>query len=510
MSHSNHEISALLTAGLCLAVSCGIGLTAVLPINAAPPAKPAAKPGGKAPLTLQALPAEIEKPPAPPAAPKREPTYGSSSGSYGQSPSYGQNSGYGQPKPYSSPNSSGTQTSQGQAPSYGAPVTAEPPDSREQVSALLKQGLELSQKGRNAEAEGAFKKALSIDPKNGDANYNLGVIYEGKNQLEEALKYYKAAVSANPYDDGVREAMEQLQDTINQRRSAAEKAASEKQAQAQEALKMKQLKTTADEALNAYKAKNYDVAIQKFGMVANSAPNDPDVQYALGQCWLAKGKSTEARFHLERAIKLNPNNQDYRKALASINNNPAISSGGQTSGGPQGYQSPGYQPQDQGGYQPYRRESSSGYSSANTPSGGYGRPRSYSSPNSGQSYGQTSGGYQPSGQQYNPQGYGAPPSGYQTGYNPGGYNQAPPYGGGQGYGQQSGGYQQPYGGQYPPPTPDYAPSGNGYDQAPRRGNIDPMRLQRAVSQGARMLSPYIGGRAGQFLNSGVLQSIFGN
>ena len=495
MSHRNHKYHLLWASRHCLAVSFGVILTAGCAVSAAPPAKSGSKP----PLTLQALPAEVEKPQTPVAAPKREqPSYGSSGNSYGQS------SGYGQSKPYTSPHGS-SESPGSRLPSY-APVAAEPPDSREQVSALLKQGMEFSQKGRNAEAEGAFKKALSIDPKNGDANYNLGVIYEGKNQLEDALRYYKAAVSANPYDDSVREAMEQLQDTINQKRSAAEKAATEKQAQAQEALKMKQLKATADEALSAYKAKNYDVAIQKFGAVANSAPNDPDVQYALGQCWLAKGKSTEARFHLERAIKLNPNNPDYRKALAAVGSNPAISNnspGGQPGGGPQGYQSPGYQPQDQGGYQPYRRETG-GSPQANVPQGGYGRPKAYGS-NSGQGYGQQQGGYQPPQQQYNPQGQYGAPTGYQTGYNPGGYGaQSQPYGG-----QQGGGYQQPYGGQYPSPTPDYAPSGNGYSQAPGRGSIDPMRLQRAVSQGARMLSPYIGGRAGQLLNSGVLQSIFG-
>ena len=79
----------------------------------------------------------------------------------------------------------------------------------EQTSTLIKQynnslvlwsllGVSAAQIGKLDKAVDAFKKALSIQPNNADAYYNLGNVLHKQGKLEEAVEAYKKLISIKP------------------------------------------------------------------------------------------------------------------------------------------------------------------------------------------------------------------------------------------------------------------------------------------------------------------------
>ncbi|RKY39339.1 MAG: hypothetical protein DRP75_02450 [Candidatus Omnitrophota bacterium] len=48
------------------------------------------------------------------------------------------------------------------------------------------------------EAIGFFRKILESDPRNAEAYYNLGVVFEAKNMLKEAKEAFNKSLEINP------------------------------------------------------------------------------------------------------------------------------------------------------------------------------------------------------------------------------------------------------------------------------------------------------------------------
>jgi tetratricopeptide (TPR) repeat protein len=88
------------------------------------------------------------------------------------------------------------------------------------------------------------------------------------------------------------------------------------------------LRQKVSQAASYYQNGNYDAAINILRDVANQAPDQADVQYALGQACAAKGQTVDAQSALARASSLAPNNQEYKKALFDLNQQLASSPGG--------------------------------------------------------------------------------------------------------------------------------------------------------------------------------------
>jgi tetratricopeptide (TPR) repeat protein len=214
------------------------------------------------------------------------------------------------------------------------------PDSTKQVA----DAMQLYTDGKPDQAEAAFRKIIANDPNNSDAYYNLGVIAEGRGDLKGALNDYKQAQRINPQD-------QDLRDTVT---SVANKLATSGHQVASSSVAPStappaaggrhggggggggghgrngggggaggdgdraRLKGMVDDASVKYKNGDYDGAIGELGQVANEAPGDPDVQFALGQAYKAKGDLGRARTAMARASSLDPNNTTYQDALAAL------------------------------------------------------------------------------------------------------------------------------------------------------------------------------------------------
>lgn len=184
---------------------------------------------------------------------------------------------------------------------------------------LLQDAMEKFSNGDLSGAERTFKRVLTIDKNNPDAYFNLGVLYEGQGNLQLALENYTKAHSLNPGDA-------ELKETVQAMRSKIAQETSTKVAQAQQANEAKQaqnretLRQMVSSASSDYKNGNFSEAVRKLEKVAVDAPADPDVQYALGQAYKAKGDTERARTAFNRAMSIDPSSQLYRNAVNELSN----------------------------------------------------------------------------------------------------------------------------------------------------------------------------------------------
>ena len=210
------------------------------------------------------------------------------------------------------------------AASSGASSAAPEPSSpmNDAAKQSLREAAALYSQGRVDDAERAFKHVLTLDIRSTDAYFNLGVIAENRGDFQSALNNYQVASRINPDDPELRDAVTAVQGKIAQKIAADDRA----KAQQQQALELSRgqqqhdnLKQIAADAQAAYKAGNYDRAVANLRMVAQQAPNDPDVQYALAQAYKGKGDLRSSRGCLERALSIDPNNRLYQTAMSQLN-----------------------------------------------------------------------------------------------------------------------------------------------------------------------------------------------
>ncbi len=195
----------------------------------------------------------------------------------------------------------------------------------DRTQTLLARATDLYAKGDITAASSLFRQVLATDPKNADANYNLGAIAEGEGNYSKALNYYQTAQGANQGDNEIRQAVASMKAKMQEQKTR-ETLAKQAEVSAQNAKKQHDsLKQLAAQAAADFQRGNYDQAILKLNQVVAQTPNDPDVHYALAQAWRGKnsaspnrGNLDAARNHLQKAIAIDPNNSSYRQALTDL------------------------------------------------------------------------------------------------------------------------------------------------------------------------------------------------
>jgi Flp pilus assembly protein TadD len=175
---------------------------------------------------------------------------------------------------------------------------------------IFDQAVAQYQAGNLDHAQVLFNQVLKIDPRNADAHFNLGAIKEWKKDLQGALKHYKLAIQLKPGDTEIAEAVSSLEAKIqNQAIEEIETA---------KARRHEELGLHGQKAKEAFAAKNYEEAIYHLNQLVQAFPDDPKVQFALGQSLRAIKSFDWAAYRLKMAIFLDPQNDLYRKTLTEL------------------------------------------------------------------------------------------------------------------------------------------------------------------------------------------------
>jgi putative PEP-CTERM system TPR-repeat lipoprotein len=200
-------------------------------------------------------------------------------------------------------------------------------------------------KGRPAEAEAAFRRAVAADPKSSDAQLALGQFLSGMGRQEEADTAFKAALALNPADPVANRSLAAFYIASGRaaeaepllRRLAAGKGNSSKFALADYYVRTKRApeaiavlerlaKTPTAWAMAQSKlaAVHFNNGKEAEGLalideVLRQQPNYPLARIVRGEMLLAQGKATEALAEAQRAVALEPRSVAAHYLLGSVN-----------------------------------------------------------------------------------------------------------------------------------------------------------------------------------------------
>ncbi|MGB8832322.1 MAG: tetratricopeptide repeat protein [Candidatus Sulfotelmatobacter sp.] len=213
-------------------------------------------------------------------------------------------------------------------------------------------GTALFQKKDFAGADSAFRKAIELDANNSDALLKLGQVQVAQGSVDKALALYQQSIKDHPHDIAfyiLAGEMFESQKNWEQAKTMYQKALEIQPdnprasnnlaylllqqggnvdmalAMAQTARRgMPDSSNAADTLGWAYFQKGvYQSAIDMFQeslrlSERRGGGDDPTVHYHLGLAYQKVNQLGEARQQLERALKINPNDNDARKALAEL------------------------------------------------------------------------------------------------------------------------------------------------------------------------------------------------
>jgi tetratricopeptide (TPR) repeat protein len=215
---------------------------------------------------------------------------------------------------------------------------------RDPASTHLQRGMHLLRVRRYAEAEAAFKQALSTDPDNGFALHQLAVcVWQQGNRAKEALAIVQEAIRVEPNDSdhhALKALLASQTNSVNVALMAAAEAvrlgpASDTAwyASACVNLNAKRLQKAEADARTAlrFDPNHSDAAavlshalrlqgkiVENTGQIAGMLQRDPendDTHTAAGWNLLHAGKYEEAQTHFREALRLNPESELAREGL---------------------------------------------------------------------------------------------------------------------------------------------------------------------------------------------------
>jgi Flp pilus assembly protein TadD len=146
-------------------------------------------------------------------------------------------------------------------------------------------GVALASASRMPEAERQFKRALELDPKFTDARYDLASAEAASGEWEPAVSEFKQVLAERPDDAKARQHLGEV------------------------------LFTWGDELSNA---SNHEQAVLRYREALAYRPGDAELHTSLGVALARLGRLTEALPEIEAALRIDPNLEPAKKALAAI------------------------------------------------------------------------------------------------------------------------------------------------------------------------------------------------
>jgi Flp pilus assembly protein TadD len=128
--------------------------------------------------------------------------------------------------------------------------------------------------------------------------------------MPAALEHYRAAARLKPNDSEVAEAVAAVEFKIKNKPAL--------EAQAQRAKQANEMAKHSQAAKEAFAAQNFTDAVSHLDPLAKAIPDDPKIQYALGQSLRALKYYEWAAYRLKMAIYLDPENDLYRETLVEL------------------------------------------------------------------------------------------------------------------------------------------------------------------------------------------------
>ncbi|HZJ10898.1 MAG TPA: tetratricopeptide repeat protein [Trueperaceae bacterium] len=187
-------------------------------------------------------------------------------------------------------------------------------DAAAQASTLVKLGSLQRSLGREADAAASYERAVEVDPRSWEAQYNLGVTYLESGQTRQALGPLQQAASLGGDGVEVALALATAYDQLSQSQEALANAES-----ALAGLSDPELVTTARSIAGRanYRLGDYRAAAAEFAAVLSAKPSDPQAQLWAGLAAYQLGDYAAAVSNFERAVQLNPNSVEARANLGA-------------------------------------------------------------------------------------------------------------------------------------------------------------------------------------------------
>lgn len=209
-------------------------------------------------------------------------------------------------------------------------------------------GVLLRERGALADAIPMLERAVALDPGLGPARFNLALAYEDAGERDKSEREYLAAIQALPNDpvprinlamlyldtDRPDEAADQLRVAVPQVRgdvllSIAVGAGLRRAGEPDEAVEVLHgalehasdpppTELVAELALALYATGELRAAENTMRRAVKQAPKDPALHYALGTILVKRGKLDEARRHLQRVVRLDPDGPYAARARAQL------------------------------------------------------------------------------------------------------------------------------------------------------------------------------------------------
>lgn len=168
---------------------------------------------------------------------------------------------------------------------------------QEEISALLKEGISFWKSRDGDHAMDRFEQVVRLDPRNEEAYFSLGVIYEARGELNKALASYNKANYINPERMDYKEAILVVQKAIKKKSAGGD---------------------LASRALEAFKRKEYLSALDLYKQLETTYPDNAKYKYNIGTIYLLIKSPEQALNYYKKACKLDPKQAKYKAAFDKL------------------------------------------------------------------------------------------------------------------------------------------------------------------------------------------------
>lgn len=167
----------------------------------------------------------------------------------------------------------------------------------EEIESLMKDGISFWKARDARHAMDRFDQVIRLDPRNSEAYFSRGVIFEANGQLDKALASYNQANFINPDRLDFKEAITVV-------KKALEKGGNQDQ--------------MAVEAAEAFKRKEYLSALDLYKQLEEKYPKNAKYKYNIGTIYLLIKSPEQALGYYEKAKKADPKQPKYKEAYKKL------------------------------------------------------------------------------------------------------------------------------------------------------------------------------------------------